>query len=147
MKHKFIPLDCDDDILLINKDTFKVDRLKELVLQEIQLKLNYENTKTQQNAFGEIFIVDTYLLINSLKNIFIGENELGINDINFHINISNCQFLKIGGKGWKTGQLQINISISPNRNNPDNVYLEFSPDQPEEPESPLDDLRKMINNT
>ncbi|MBD2626466.1 KGK domain-containing protein [Trichormus variabilis] len=51
-----------------------------------------------------------------------------------------CQILK-PGKNWQTGKLRIKVN------------LEFCPDDPEieqttksqEPESPLDDLRRMIN--
>ena len=45
------------------------------------------------------------------------------------------EILKIGAKGWQKGKLRIKVS------------LEFYPDEPEisEPESPLDDLRQMIN--
>ncbi len=45
------------------------------------------------------------------------------------------EVLKIGAKGWQKGKLRIRVSV------------EFCPDEPEisEPESPLDDLRQMIN--
>jgi len=47
----------------------------------------------------------------------------------------NCETLKIGAKGWQKGKFRIKIT------------LEFCPDEPEitEPESPLDDLRRKIN--
>lgn len=58
-----------------------------------------------------------------------------------------CEILKVGERGWKTGKIRIRVS------------LEFCPDQPEfedtianeqseisQPESPLDDLRRMMNN-
>jgi hypothetical protein len=47
----------------------------------------------------------------------------------------NGEVLKIGAKGWQKGKLRIKVS------------LEFYPDEPEisQPESPLDDLRQMIN--
>jgi hypothetical protein len=52
-----------------------------------------------------------------------------------------CKILKINSKGWQTGRFRIKISV------------EFETDEPEieetteikEPESPLDDLRRMIN--
>ena len=45
------------------------------------------------------------------------------------------EVLKIGAKGWQKGKLKIRVSV------------EFYPDEPEisEPESPLDDIRKMMN--
>jgi hypothetical protein len=56
----------------------------------------------------------------------------------------DCEILRIGAKGWQKGQVRIRVT------------LEFYPDEPEveetqasneisEPESPLDDLRQMIN--
>jgi hypothetical protein len=47
----------------------------------------------------------------------------------------DCEVLRIASKGWQKGKLRIKVS------------LEFHPDEPaiSEPESPLDDLRQMIN--
>ncbi|WP_041233692.1 KGK domain-containing protein [Cylindrospermum stagnale] len=52
-----------------------------------------------------------------------------------------CEILKFNSEGWQKGKFRIKVSI------------EFCPDEPEieetteikEPESPLDDLRRMIN--
>jgi hypothetical protein len=52
-----------------------------------------------------------------------------------------CEILKFNSDGWKKGKLRIKVT------------LQFCPDEPEieetpeikEPESPLDDLRRMIN--
>jgi hypothetical protein len=56
----------------------------------------------------------------------------------------DCEILRIGAKGWQKGKIRMKVT------------LEFCPDEPEaeetstsntitEPESPLDDLRQMIN--
>jgi len=58
----------------------------------------------------------------------------------------DCEVLKISSKGWQKGKLRIKLA------------LEFCPDEPEveeksvsnepetsQPESPLDDIRQMIN--
>ena len=47
----------------------------------------------------------------------------------------DSEILKIGAKGWQKGKLRIKVTI------------EFCPDQSEipQPESPLDDLRQMLN--
>ncbi|NEU72786.1 KGK domain protein [Hassallia byssoidea VB512170] len=47
----------------------------------------------------------------------------------------DCEILKIGAKGWQKGKIKIRVSV------------EFCPDEPEitEPESPLDDIRRKIN--
>jgi hypothetical protein len=53
------------------------------------------------------------------------------------------------GKGWQKGKLEIRISIYPNTNQLNNLVVEFYPDEfyPDEfieRESPLDEIRKMI---
>lgn len=47
----------------------------------------------------------------------------------------DCEILSLGAKKWRKGKLRIK------------VVVEFCPDEPEkvEPESPLDDIRKTIN--
>ncbi|HEY9780124.1 MAG TPA: KGK domain-containing protein [Leptolyngbyaceae cyanobacterium] len=53
----------------------------------------------------------------------------------------DCELLKPGSEGWRKGKIRIKIS------------LEICPDEPEveetpeitQPESPLDDIRRMIN--
>ncbi|MBW4568123.1 MAG: KGK domain protein [Tolypothrix carrinoi HA7290-LM1] len=53
----------------------------------------------------------------------------------------DCEVLKVGGKGWQQGKIKIKVTI------------EFCPDEPEikerpqitEPESPLEDIRRMAN--
>lgn len=42
-----------------------------------------------------------------------------------------CEILKPGSKGWQKGKLRINVT------------LEFEPDEPSEPASPLDEIRQM----
>ncbi|AFY40708.1 KGK domain-containing protein [Nostoc sp. PCC 7107] len=46
-----------------------------------------------------------------------------------------CEILKLGAKAWQPGKIRIKVT------------LEFIPDEPKitEPESPLDDLRRMIH--
>ena len=55
----------------------------------------------------------------------------------------DCEILRIGAKGWKKGRLRLKLQVS----------VEFCPDEPDaeetgeisQPDSPLDDLRKIIN--
>ncbi|MBV6624617.1 MAG: hypothetical protein KI793_17050 [Rivularia sp. (in: Bacteria)] len=55
-----------------------------------------------------------------------------------------CQIIQINGKGWQKGKLNIEICILPDSNKPDQVNLQFFPEQPLKPELPLDDMREMI---
>lgn len=41
----------------------------------------------------------------------------------------DCEVLRLGAKGWQEGKIRINV--------------EFCPNQPSEPESPLDDIRHL----
>lgn len=60
---------------------------------------------------------------------------------------TDCEILRLGAKGWQNGKVRIRVS------------LEFCPDEPaakempssnepeiSPPESPLDDIRRMIEN-
>jgi hypothetical protein len=78
--------------------------------------------------------------------------EIKLNSIGDDI---KCQILrsKSNSRGWQDGKLRINTQIFEQRiyKNSENkeievdvnVFLEFCPDQPVEPESPLDDLRQQ----
>ncbi|WP_335204844.1 KGK domain-containing protein [Nostoc sp.] len=67
----------------------------------------------------------------------------------------NCKVFRVGSTGWQPGKLRIKVSteIFPPSNKFENyklnitVMLEFYPDNPNEPESPLDDIRKMMQVT
>lgn len=135
MDNKFIPLDCDDDIILISTDSFTVSRLKELVIKGIKQKtpLSIDNK----------YSVGTGTFISHFHNFKIYDQNISIDDIQFSM-IKQCQVLKIGSKGWQTGKIKIRMSISPITKYKDYVELEFCPDEPEAQESPLDDIRKLI---
>ncbi len=137
MNGKLIPLDCDDDVVLFEKDTFKVGRLKELAIREIRKKLvNHIYEDSAHNKRG-VYIPDFF------DHIFLSEQRLDFREVQYN-SFKNCQILKIGGKSWQKGQLNIKICITPKRNLADKVCLEFYPDEPDQPESPLDDIRQMI---
>ena len=135
MNSKFTPLDCDD-VILLERDTFTVGRFKELSNHEIKRKLNYliydQNNKQQGTNIKYFF-----------SCISLSGQDISLSEIQFN-SIKDCQILKIGGKGWQKGKLKINVCISPNARNPDKVCLEFCPDEQIEPESPLDDIRKLV---
>jgi hypothetical protein len=136
VSNRFIPLDCDDDVVLLEKDTFKISRLKELVKREIRKKLQYMIYNSQTQMPGGY-------IPGFLSAINVGEERIQFREITFN-SFKNCQILQIAGKGWQKGKLKIQISIDPNDENRDKIYLEFCPDEPNEPESPLDDIRKRI---
>ncbi len=63
------------------------------------------------------------------------ENGVNINPKDAFVNGLDGEVLKIGAKDWQKGKLRIRVTV------------EFCPDELKisEPESPLDDLRQMIN--
>ena len=50
-----ISLDCDDDVVLFEKDTFKVSRLKELTMREVRKKFNANIHDYKNNTGGRIY--------------------------------------------------------------------------------------------
>ncbi|MGB3639814.1 MAG: KGK domain-containing protein [Rivularia sp. (in: cyanobacteria)] len=125
-----ISLDCDDDVVFFEKDTFKLSRLKELMIREA--RKGTHNRDKHGNSYP-----------NFLRTITIGEENLNFNYVKFE-NIKDCQILQVNKKGWQKGKLHIEIWISADANKPHKTNLEFFPEQPIKPESPLDDIREMI---
>ena len=134
MAVKFILLEDNEDVLFFNSHAFKVNQLKQLLINEIERR-SYE--------------ISQFCYINIQYH---STNILG--DINWESKVIDCEMLKIGSQAWQKGKLRIKASIErvakdndPQKQITTNVSLEFSPDTPEitPPESPLDDLRQMIN--
>ncbi|MBD2694536.1 KGK domain-containing protein [Anabaena catenula] len=137
MSDKFILLDCDDDVIQISNDSFTVSRLKELVINGILEK--------KPLSVGNNVNIHIGICLDYLGNFKIYDQDIHVDDLQLQIT-KDCQLLKIGNKGWQTGKIKIKMSISPLNKYSDYVDLEFYPDEPEIPESPLDDLRKSLNN-
>ncbi|AVH67847.1 KGK domain-containing protein [Nostoc sp. 'Peltigera membranacea cyanobiont' N6] len=140
-------LDFDADVLLFNKDTYIVSRFKELISENFRQKFCTRLTEHHADF--------------SVSGLF---NKLCINEVNFKVeDITwqscsegiNCQVFRVGSTGWQVGKLRIKVSteiISPlaqreGANMKITVVLEFYPENSNEPESPLDDLRQMIQAT
>jgi len=143
MNNKFIILDCDDDVVLFEKDTFKVSRLKELLNNQIQYKLDRQFFRTYYKGINS---EPDGKVIDLLSKISLNSENIEIDEIQYN-SLKDCQLLKIGGKEWQKGKLKIKICIYPEDQESDEVHLEFCSDELIETESPLDDLRKMIQAT
>ncbi|MBD2508985.1 KGK domain-containing protein [Nostoc muscorum FACHB-395] len=135
MNDNFIPLDCDDDVISFEKDTFKISNLKEILFLEVSKKLN-QLTYNQETQKSHNYV------IHSFSSLPIGQEGFGLSEIQFH-SIRKCQILRVSGKGWQKGRLkiQINKRIADQSGS---VSLDFCPDEVKEPESPLDDIRKKL---
>ncbi|MEH2242046.1 KGK domain-containing protein [Nostoc sp.] len=127
MKNKFISLECGDDVIIFNKDTFKVSKLRELIIREV---IN--------NWRQEVCKYKTQILDASVGNLFsnIRARDESIPVSEFKLNaVKDCQFIQ-SGKNLQKGKLEIRISIYPNSHKQNNVCLEFYPDEPIEIKSP-----------
>ncbi|MEH2418879.1 KGK domain-containing protein [Nostoc sp.] len=133
-------LDCDDDVVLLQKETFKVSRLKELVREQISSKWE------RHGAYDYSIQKADTTIYEFLKQISVSQETIKIDEIKLNL-IVDCQILKISGKGWQKGKLKIQIYISNVSANKYTLSLEFCLDESDEPESPLGDFRKMIQAT
>jgi hypothetical protein len=124
-------LEGDDDVILLDNDTFTVSRLKDLFKQQINKRFT-EN----QRIFNMDFF--TFPIGNEVK--------IELNDIQLRNLSRDCRLLKVGSKGWQKGKLRIQVDtkiLYSRQPNTIQVGLEFCPDEPTVPESPLDDLRQL----
>ena len=138
MNNLFSPLEGNNDVLLFNQDTFTVLRFKELLEKEVNTKLESAQNVSRSTLFTTAFC--TYSIG--------GQVNLLLNNIQWCNSPIDCQLLKVGSQGWQKGKLRIQIdtTILFNHNSASNIVdicIEFCPDEPSEPESPLDDLRQL----
>ena len=108
----------DDDVIEFAGASFKLGKLKEILGFAF----------TNQNKVP-------YSVFNSFqeKGVTLGKNYL-IAETLLNKGL-DAEVLRLGAKGWQKGKVRIKVT------------LEFIPDEPElpQPESPLDDLRQMLN--
>jgi KGK domain len=117
MNDEFKPLNCnDDDVLASGNNTYKIGKFKKAVNESFTLL---------GHKFSE--------QLNS-KGVHVKSNNF---DMWFKQGV-DCEILNLGSKTWKKGKVKITINVE--------FYAEEEKN-PEitEPESPLDDIRRMIN--
>lgn len=139
MEDKFYqPNYSDDDVIAFNSSEMcKFGRFKQVLQSALQSKLS--DTLVE------------FLESNGIKGTVIYGTQLGSSKLYKHNwkwfnNGKDCEILSIGAGGWQKGKLRVKFT------------LEFCPDEPEiaetmqskeiennQPESPLDDIRRMMN--
>lgn len=132
-EHIFLENYGDDDVCSFGSTMFKVGKLRQVMESAIAQYL--------EPAVAESF-KSNQLQINTMK--YDTESRRNIQQQWFGEGIES-ETLKIGGKGWQKGKVKIRITV------------EFCPDKPEvdetsennnsetnQPESPLDDLRRQL---
>ena len=123
MKAELKVIDCnDDDVLEFGDNVYKVSRLKKAMKKSINASL----ARTLYDQFASFGIdIDSFVFENWFAQ--------GI----------DCKILHLGSQSWKKGKVKFQVSIE--------FYIEEDAERTEsehseitEPESPLDDLRRMI---
>ncbi|MBE9209347.1 KGK domain protein [Nostoc sp. LEGE 06077] len=125
MEDNFNLENCNpDDALSVKDKVFKIVQIKEGITKVFcgDLATTIYNSL---NSYGIQIEPDGYLVGNRYYKQYQKWFTEGI----------DCEILKLNAKAWQAGKLRIKVT------------LEFIPDKPEitEPESPLDDLRRLIH--
>ncbi|BAY88217.1 hypothetical protein NIES3275_01920 [Microchaete diplosiphon NIES-3275] len=150
MINMFQVLDNDTDVVLFEKDTYTVGRLKELIHNNFGEKLHTQLSNGHQKVASIIQSVSVSEAVFKVEDITWKSSSEGI----------RCQILRVGSRGWEIGRIRIITSTGITTDNhigahkissyttvKIQVTIEFCPDEPLEPESPLDDIRKMMQAT
>ncbi|MBE9164534.1 MULTISPECIES: KGK domain-containing protein [Microcoleaceae] len=132
----YAKLDGEDDVLLLGKATFTVRRFKELVARKFDYILLSIEAAENESRKKAIYYWMQSLSINE-------ETTIPAGDINWSSPQEgiDCQILIIGAKGWQKGKLKIEVNRS-FQSGKTQTSIKFCPDLPNEPISPLDDIRQ-----
>ncbi|BCL39050.1 KGK domain-containing protein [Nostoc sp. MS1] len=123
MEEKFKPISCNgDDVLEVGENIYKISKLLQTLNQASNSSLAY---KLQQELSSQGVNIQ-----QSHSEIWFSEGL-------------DCKILNLGSSSWKQGKLKFNISVEfyveQESVTTNNIHLEIS-----QPESPLDDLRRLI---
>ena len=135
MEDSFYLSECgDDDVLSFEDTTFKVSKFRKAVDKSFDSDLGSTLSSRLNNA--GIYIAEKILKPTNDCQEYERWFKNGI----------DCEILNLGSKSWKKGKVRIKISVE--------FYVEEqevvetpSSDKLEnsQPESPLEDIRRMIN--
>ena len=134
---------------MIGKDTFTVERFKELVVEKVRKSFNELPIlhKADRRTFNQnIYGYSMFQRLNQMNNINILDNS------SVRLNLKNiqlisppegieCKIIKLGNYEWQIGKVRIHIMFR-NASDVGVVKLEFCYDEPPQPESLLDDIRQ-----
>lgn len=131
MYNSFILLE-NTDILMVGKDTFTIERLKELLTNNIRniFNFNCQDNLTIAHKLRQVFIIGTVRFNTDNSKWF------------FPIEGQECQLLKIGSQGWQKGKMRIQVFIKSFAPTHIEVNLEFCPEKILTSDSSLDDIRQ-----
>lgn len=158
MTDNFYPLTCDDDLLLIDKDTFTVARFKEFAMDSLN-KTIY--SRCSSNHRPEIFNYLNNYGYEIDQKIVLTLTQSSWSNVSTSV---ECKLLSLtSGKGWISGKLIIKSTVnffpedyknftydpkSPSYPKSEiDMELQFCPDEPEPLETSdasLDELRQKL---
>ncbi|CAD5972221.1 hypothetical protein PCC9214_03895 [Planktothrix tepida] len=168
MTDNFYPLTCDDDLLLIDKDTFTVARFKEFVMDSLNDKIYHDRNFPSDKRLEILFNT-----LNNYNYIIDNKVKLPLTQSSWS-NVSasvECKLLSLSsGKSWISGKLIIKSTVnlfpedyknftydsdsSPYPKSEIEIELQFCPDESESletsleqietPDSSLDELREKL---
>ena len=134
MEEKFSLQNCDeDDVLSFGDDTFKVSKFRKAVNGAFGNNLGNQ-LNSQLSSYHGVKIDGAILAPKGINEPYARWFNDGI----------DCEILKLGSKGWQKGRVRIKVSVEFYVEE-DSEQLVSEPSEIELPESPLDDLRQMIN--
>lgn len=123
MEDKYSLQDCgDDDVLCFGNDTFKVGKFRKALNKSFGSSAGSSLTSELR---------DKGVAINVIPNGNYDDYS------NWFTQGIDCEILNLGSKSWKKAKVKIKISIE--------FYVENEEPEIKQPESPLDDLRQMLN--
>ncbi|MBD2246272.1 KGK domain-containing protein [Nostoc sp. FACHB-888] len=124
MEDGFKQIECNDgDILDFGGNTYKIAKFKRAIDASFNATIEY---KLNQEL--------------SSKGIHIKESPKG----NWFQKGTDCEILTLGSQSWKKGKVKVKISVEFYIEEEDIQITNSNNSEITEPESPLDDLRRMI---
>ncbi|MGK7932775.1 MAG: KGK domain-containing protein [Microcystaceae cyanobacterium] len=138
-QHKFSLNFNDDDVIQFDENGLtRFSKLRRAIWEngkaEIMNKLHEILNKLCSKS--QLNIPASYCLTDQNGGVIIGRDGIAEQFENsWSKDGVHCEVLKLGSQQWQKGKIRIKFEI------------EFIPDEPEisEPESPLDDIRREIN--
>ncbi|MCL1465425.1 KGK domain-containing protein [Argonema galeatum] len=135
MQDNYYLQDCgDDDVLSFGDETFKVHRFKTAINKSFDSSMGEKLTEHLKKYQG--IPIERAVCPNNNYDEYAKWFKDGI----------DCEILNLGSKSWKKGKVKIKISLEFYAEEQETEKRDSS-NQPEipQPESPLDDLRQMLN--
>ncbi|MEA5602419.1 KGK domain-containing protein [Nostoc sp. UHCC 0252] len=129
MEDGFKAIECNDgDVLDFGDNTYKIAKFR----QAMDISFNSKLEDTLNEELNEEL---------SRQGVEIKDSP----NMNWFQEGINCEILALGSQSWKKGKVKINISVEFYIEEENVQITNSNNSEITEPESPLDDLRRMIH--